>query len=81
MPVYVETYQTVIQSTPMAEFSFDFAEGMQFLAVKRPKTLDVSRRRRISNKQKELNEFIKSIEGTDIIKFSSQYFSTGHNFV
>ena len=45
MPVYVETYQTVIQSTPMAEFSFDFAEGMQFLAVKRPKTLDVSSRR------------------------------------
>ena len=35
------------------------------LAVKRPKTLE---------------EFIKNGEGTDILKLSSQYFSTGHNF-
>ena len=27
MSVYFETLQTVIQSTPMADFSFDFAEG------------------------------------------------------
>ena len=31
--------------------------------------------------KKELNEFIKNGEGTDIIKLSSQYFSTSHNFV
>ena len=36
----------------------------------------------ISNKQKEPNEFIKNGEAsTDIIKISSQYFSTSHNFV
>ena len=33
----------------------------------------------ISNKK--LNEFIKNGEGTDSIKFSSQYFLTGNNFV
>ena len=30
---------------------------------------------------KKLNEFVENGEGTDIIKLSSQYFSTGHNFV
>ena len=28
--------------------------------------------------KKEVNEFIKNGEGTDIIKLSSQYFSAGH---
>ena len=35
----------------------------------------------IASSVKLLNEFIKNEEGTDIIKLSSQYFSTGHNFV
>ena len=30
---------------------------------------------------KKLNEFVENGEGTDILKLSSQYFSTGHNFV
>ena len=30
---------------------------------------------------KKLNEFVENGEGTDIIKLSSHYFSTGHNFV
>ena len=40
MSVYFETYQTVIQSTSMGDFFLG-----QFLAVKWPKTLDLSSRR------------------------------------
>ena len=78
--VYVETWQTVIQSTPMAEFSFGFIEG-SFLELNGQKHLRSAAEDLISNKQKELNEFIKNGEGMDIIKLSSQYFSRGDNFV
>ena len=80
MSLYFESYQTVIQSTPMADFSFGFAEG-SFLLLNGQKHLRSVAENLRSNKQKELNEFIKNGEVTDIIKLSSQYFSTGHNFV
>ena len=80
MLVYFETWQTVVQSTPMADFSFGFTEG-SFLLLNGQKHLRSVAEYSISNKQKEQNEFIKNGEGTDIIKLSSLYFSTGHNFV
>ena len=48
MSVYFETYQTVIQSTPMAEFSFGFTEG-SFLQLNGRKHL-ISVEDLISNK-------------------------------
>ena len=78
MSEYFEIYQTVIQSTPMAEFSFGFTEG-SFFQLNGQKHLRSVAEDLISNKQEKLNEFIKNGEGTDIIKLSSQYFSTGHN--
>ena len=62
----------------MADFSFGFAEG-SFLLLNGQKHLRSVPEDLIS--EKELNEFIKNSEGTDIRKLSSQYFSTGHNFV
>ena len=73
----------------MADFSFGFAEG-SFLLLNGQKhlrsvaeackaLLDTGSCQVIS--KKELNEFIKNGEGTDIIKLSSQYFSVGYNFV
>ena len=64
----------------MADISFGFTEG-NFLLLNGQKHLRSVAEDLISNKQKELNEFIKNGEGTDIIKLSSQYFSTGHTFV
>ena len=64
----------------MADFSFGFTEG-SFLLLNSQKHLRSVAEDFISNKKKELNEFIKKGEGADIIKLSSQYFSTGHNFV
>ena len=64
----------------MAEFSFCFTDG-SFLQLDGQKPLRSAAEDLIINKQKELNEFIKNGEGTDIIKLSSQYFSTGYNFV
>ena len=64
----------------MADFSFGFTEG-SFLLLKGQKQLRSVAEDLISNKQKELNEFIKNDEGTGIIKLLSQYFSTSHNFV
>ena len=64
----------------MAEFSFGFTEG-SFLQLDGQKHLRLIAEDLISNKQKELNEFIKIGEETVILKLSSQYFSTGHNFV
>ena len=75
MSVYFETYQTVIQSTPMADFSFGFTEG-GFLLLNGQNHLRSVAGDLINNKQKKLNEFIKNSQGTDIIKLSSQYFST-----
>ena len=64
----------------MAESSFGFTEGsvLQLDGQKHSRSVAEDL---ISNKQTEINEFIKSGEGMDIVKLSSQYFSTGHNFV
>ena len=65
----------------MAKFRSGFTEG-SFLQLNGQKHLRSVADDLISNKQKkELNEFIKNGEGTDIIKLPRQYFSTGHNFV
>ena len=64
----------------MAEFSFGLTEG-SFLQLNCQKHLRSVAEDLISNKQKELSKLIKNGEGTDIIKLSSQYFLTGHNFV
>ena len=80
MSVYFETYETVIQSTSMADFSFGFTEG-SFLLLNGQKRLMSVAEDLTDNKKKEPNEFIKNDVSTDIIKLSSQYLSTGHNFV
>ena len=64
----------------MADFSFSFIEG-SFVLLNHQKHLRSVAEDLISNKQKEPNEFIKNGDGKEIIKRSSQYFSTGHNFV
>ena len=66
----------------MVDFSFGFTEG-SFLLLNTRKHLRSVAEDLIStcSKQTELNEFTKNGEGMDIIKHSSQYFSTGHNFV
>ena len=77
MSVYLETWQTVIHSTTMAEFSFGFTctEGsfLQLNGQKQLRPEDL-----IGNNQKIT---ITNGEDTDIVKLSSQYLSTGHNFV
>ena len=65
MSVYFETQQTVIQSTPMADFSFCFTEG-RFLLLNGQKHLRSVAENLISNKQKEPNQFIRNGEGTDV---------------
>ena len=64
----------------MADFSFGFTEG-NFLLLNGQKHLRSVAEDLIVISKRELNEFIKNGECTDIIKLSSQYFSTGHNFV
>ena len=54
----------------MAKFSFGFTQG-RFLQLYGQKHLRSVAEDLISNKQKELNEFIKNGEGMDIIKLSS----------
>ena len=61
----------------MTVFSFGCTEG-SFLLLNGQKHLKSVAEDLISDKP---NEFIKNGESTDIIKLSSQYFSTGHNFV
>ena len=51
MSVYFETWQTVIQFTPVAEFSFGFTEG-SFLQLNGQKHLRSIAEDLISNKQK-----------------------------
>ena len=51
MSVYFETYQTVIQSTSMADFSFGFTEG-SFLLLNGQKHLMSVAEDLTSNKQK-----------------------------
>ena len=65
MSAYFETWQTVIQSTPMADFSFGFTEDSFLLSNGQKHLRSVAEDLR-SNKQKELNEFIKNGEETDI---------------
>ena len=62
----------------MAESSF--TEG-SFLQLNGQKHLRSVAEDLISNKQKRTKENHQNSEGTDIIKLSSQCFSTGHNFV
>ena len=50
MSVYFETYETVIQSTPIADFSFGFAEG-SFVLLNGQKHLRSVAEDLISNKQ------------------------------
>ena len=63
----------------MAEFSFVFTDG-RFLQLNDQKYLRSVAEDLLSNKQKELNEFIKNNEDMDIIELSSQHFSSDHNF-
>ena len=51
MSVYFETYQTVTQSTPMADFSFGFTEG-SFLLLNGQKHLRSVAEDFTTNKQK-----------------------------
>ena len=64
----------------MADFSFGFTED-NFLQLNGQKHLRSVAEDLVSKTQTRNNEFIKKGEGTDIIKLSSQYFSTGHNFL
>ena len=80
MSLYFETEQAVIQSTQMADFSFGFAEG-SFLMLNGQKHLRSVAEDLVSNKQKRTKQIYQKREGTDIIKLSCQYVSTGHNFV
>ena len=61
----------------MADFSFGFPVG-SFLLLHGQKHLRSVAEDLTSNEQKEPNEFIKN---GNIIKLSSHYLSTGHNFV
>ena len=72
MSVYFETQQTVIKSTPMADFTFGFTES-SFLLLNGQKHLRSVAEDLISNKQKGTERMCQ--------KLSTQYFSTGHNFV
>ena len=58
MSVYFETLQTVIQSTPMADFSFGFAEG-SFLLLNGQKHWRSVPEDLISNKQKRTKQIYK----------------------
>ena len=80
MSVYFETYQTVIQSTSMADFRFGFTEGSLLLLNGKKHLMSVAQHS-TSNKLKRTKGIYQNGEGTDIIKLSSQYFSTGPNFV
>ena len=64
----------------MVEFSFGLIEG-SFVQLKGQKPVRSVAEDFVSNKQisRANKEFIKNDEGTDIIKLSSQYFSTGNN--
>ena len=73
MYAYFETWQTVIQSTPMADVSFDFTEG-SFLLLHGQKHLSLVAKDLISNKQERTKRIYRNCEVTDIIKLSSQYF-------
>ena len=64
----------------MAESSFGFTEG-SFLQLNDQKYLRSVAEDLISNKQKRTKRIYQNGKGTDIIKLSSQYFSTGHKFV
>ena len=60
----------------MADFSFGFTEG-SFCLLNGQKHLRSVAEDLISNKQERTKRIYQNGEGTDIIKLSSQYFSTG----
>ena len=64
----------------MGDLSFGFTEG-SFMLLNGQKHLRSVAEDLIVIRKKELNGFIKNGEGTDILKLSGQYFSTGHNSV
>ena len=64
MSVYFETYQTVIQSTSMADFSFGFTEG-SFLLLNGQKHLMSVAEDLTSNKQKRTE---RNLEDTFLMK-------------
>ena len=68
-----------LQFSPHLWLTLVFTEG-SFLLLNGQKHFRSVAEDLISNKQKEVNEFIKNGKGTDIIKLSSQYFSRGYHF-
>ena len=58
MSVYFETYQTVIQLTPMTGFSFGFTEGTSLL-LNGQKHLRSVAEDQTSNKQKRIKQIYK----------------------
>ena len=61
MSVYLEIKQTVIQSTPMAEFSFGLTEG-SFLQLKGQKHLRSVAEYLTSNKQKRTKQIYQKLK-------------------
>ena len=72
MSVYVETQQTVIQFTPVADFSFGFTEG-QFLLLNGQKHLRSVAEDLRSNKQKELNELSKTAKARTLQRSQANF--------
>ena len=64
----------------MADFGFVFTEG-SFLLLKGQKHLRSVAEDLISNKQQTAKRIYQKRRSMDIIKLSSEYFSTGHNSV
>ena len=75
-----ETLQTVIQSTPMTDVSFSFTEG-SFLLLNGQEHLRSVAKDLTSNKQRRTKRICQKRQRPRHYKLSSQYFSTGHNFV
>ena len=67
MPVYFETYHTVIQSAPMADFSYGFTED-SFLLLNGQKHLRSVAEDLISNRQTRTERIYKKRRRHDIIK-------------
>ena len=65
----------------MADFHFGFAEGSSLLLNGQKHLWPVAEDLRSYKQKRTKRIYQKNGEGTDIIKLSSQYFSTGHNFV
>ena len=81
MSVYFETQKTVIQSTPMAEFSFGFTEG-SFLQFNGQKHLTSVEEDLLSNKQNRIKRIYQKPRRQGHYKTLKPIsLSAGHNFV